>query len=420
MNEFLSTPPEIKLVNAFDSPLNNAVAAAKTCYSSRGVVYGNDVVAPDNGGADSRETRIRKRDNLARSLYKAGHHTVFQHAHFQFSISNVSRFFVWSFLHSHPFYNSEQVSQRYVEVRNNSYAVPPMPEPAYQIYDEIIQLQFNAYHRLIDALEPCVRNEYYSIFKGRRPQNDSSADSKAIKKKCMEIARYVLPISTFTHLYHTISLITLMRYHRLMNIFDTTMEQRLVVGKMIEAVLEFAPELELLFEESIPLEFTPEFRFMEQLNNHRDPEFIKEFDASLDGRTSKLISRAGDNEGLLAGAVREIFGISEKRMDDRNAIESVLNPASNTWLGEAMNVTHYTKICRAMEHPVYTFRKKLSHTADSQNQRHRTTPASRPCLTASIADEPDYITPAVIKEHDPARKLYEQIMETTWDGINRL
>jgi hypothetical protein len=49
---------------------------------------------------------------------------------FQFTLENVSRQFIWSFLHSHPFYNSEQVSQRYVTVGPDSVTVPPLKEPA--------------------------------------------------------------------------------------------------------------------------------------------------------------------------------------------------------------------------------------------------------------------------------------------------
>ena len=39
-----------------------------------------------------------------------------QHATFVFVLDNVSRLAIWSFFHAHPFYNSEQVSQRYREV----------------------------------------------------------------------------------------------------------------------------------------------------------------------------------------------------------------------------------------------------------------------------------------------------------------
>ena len=97
---FLSAEPRIRLTKAFSTPYRNVVATAKTCYSSKGIVEDANV-----GGREQFAP-------LAQSIYEAGHHTTFQHAHFQFAMENVSRHFIWSFLHSHPFYNSEQVSQR--------------------------------------------------------------------------------------------------------------------------------------------------------------------------------------------------------------------------------------------------------------------------------------------------------------------
>ncbi|NKB16524.1 MAG: FAD-dependent thymidylate synthase [Sphingomonadales bacterium] len=78
------------------------MAAARTCYSPR--VIGTD------------EITDKQRDSIGPLTFVGGHHTVFQHAHFEFGLENVSRQFVWSFLHSHPFYNSEQSSQRYVKL----------------------------------------------------------------------------------------------------------------------------------------------------------------------------------------------------------------------------------------------------------------------------------------------------------------
>ena len=83
---FASPPPRVRLVNAFDRPFDNAVAAARTCYSSRGIVDTSDV-AGDDEPADRVERR-RRRDALARDIFRAGHLTVFQHAHFQFSVEN--------------------------------------------------------------------------------------------------------------------------------------------------------------------------------------------------------------------------------------------------------------------------------------------------------------------------------------------
>ena len=128
---FISAEPKVTLVNTFHQPFDNAVATARTCYSSKGIITSGQV-AGDGLDEEKQEDRRQKRDDLARSIYKAGHHTTLQHAHFQFAIENVSRQFIWSFLHSHPFYNSEQVSQRYVTVNPTQMAMPPLNREAAQ------------------------------------------------------------------------------------------------------------------------------------------------------------------------------------------------------------------------------------------------------------------------------------------------
>src|SRR5437868_11860643 len=142
---FCSPPPRVRLVNAFARPFENVVATARTCYSSKGIVT-----------EDQASARPERRDALARSIYEAGHHTTFQHAHFQFALENVSRQFLWTFLHSHPFYNSEQVSQRYVEVRKGNFAVPPMAIAERELFERTARRQQDAYARLTEVLAPAV------------------------------------------------------------------------------------------------------------------------------------------------------------------------------------------------------------------------------------------------------------------------
>src|SRR5438270_13710171 len=92
----------ITLRNAFAHPYDSAIAAARTCYAPRLI--------------SAEEITEKQRTTIGAATYYAGHHTVYQHAHFEFGLENVSRQFVWSFLHAHPFYNSEQQSQRYVRL----------------------------------------------------------------------------------------------------------------------------------------------------------------------------------------------------------------------------------------------------------------------------------------------------------------
>lgn len=416
---FLSPEPEVVLVNTFAKPFDNAVATARTCYSSKGIITAEQV-AGEGLTEEKQEERRQKRDDLARSIYKAGHHTTLQHAHFQFALSNVSRQFIWSFLHSHPFYNSEQVSQRYVTVDPTQVAMPPLTGEAAAIYRETVAFQTQSYLSLTEKLKPLVEREYKARFKhadlaGKKAQ-------VAVQKKAQEVARYVLPVATFAYLYHTVSGLTLLRYWRLCQTFDAPLEQRLVVGKMVEAVLAGAPEYRAIMEQPMEFDSTPEALMYQDFHataaTHK--AFRTEFDASLTGRTSKLVDHSKEAEKMLAASVREVFGLPSSALSDDDAIALALDPSKNKYLGETLNVSTHSKLTRALFHPHYTFRKKLSHTGDSQDQRHRMTPASRPILHALTLDEPDYLLPVLLEQDKALAGEFTDIMEKTWENIVKL
>ncbi|NPA91151.1 MAG: FAD-dependent thymidylate synthase [Chloroflexi bacterium] len=404
----------VRLVNAFARPYENAVATARTCYSAKGIVTPDEV---------ARQPEVR--DRIARGIYAAGHHTTFQHAHFQFTLENVSRHFIWDFLHSHPFYNSEQVSQRYVRVRPDAMVIPPLEGKAREVYVQTLQVQVEAYEQLIHMLMPAVEQAYFERFPHHRPKKGGKAHRLArrwIPRKAQEVARYVLPVATTAYLYHTISLLTLFRYYRLARQCDVPTETWSVVQAMVQEVLRWDPELERLFEEPIPLEETLEYAYWQEgcESNPWQKEYREEFDRSLEGFRSRLVGYKENNEALLAQGVREVLGLPRARLSDEEAIALVLDPRRNRYLAEALNLTAHAKLTRVLHHPSYTFRKKLSHTADSQDQRHRLTPGSRPLMSAYLTEEPDYITPALIREEEAARRYYAEVMEQIWAGIGTL
>ncbi len=104
--------PRVTLRSAPAVPYDGAIAAARTCYSPRVI--------------DPGEITDKQRDSIGPLTFEGGHHTVFQHAHFEFGLENISRQFVWSVLHAYPFYNSEQSSQRYVKLNEPRAFVPPL------------------------------------------------------------------------------------------------------------------------------------------------------------------------------------------------------------------------------------------------------------------------------------------------------
>lgn len=412
-----SAPPKVALTKVFSTPFDNAVATARTCYSSR--------VITDEEVAQKPEMR----DRIARSIYLAGHHTTLQHAHFQFSLENVSRQALWSFFHAHPFYNSEQVSQRYVEVKPGRVLVPDLGDAGLNTrYAACVERQMATYQELLRRLEAPVSAAYYGVFPARRGRDDKRYTG-AVKKRCQEVARYVLPIGTFAHLYHTVSGLTLHRYHRVAESLDCPTEQRLVVEAMVREVEKVDPLFFRDIERTLDVEETHDEAVRRALaergalGGDDARRFREAFDAELAGRTARLTGATERPERVLAAALREAFGVPEARLSDEEAVELLLDPAKNRYLGESLTLTTLGKATRALELVHFTFQKKLSHSADSQAQRHRMTPGVRPALAAQmVPGEPDYVTPLIF-DHElagPAREAFEREMEQTWDDIKAL
>ncbi|MGH9709304.1 MAG: FAD-dependent thymidylate synthase, partial [Candidatus Acidiferrales bacterium] len=110
----------------------------------------------------------------------------------------------------------------------------------------------------------------------------------------------------------------------------------------------------------------------------------------------------------------------EKDCSDAESLDRLLNPARNPYRHETLNIGVHAPMMRALQHANFTFAKKISHTADSQDQRHRMIPGSRPILTLADTRAPDYITPMLIRDNSRAREIYEAAMTEAWEAKNKL
>jgi hypothetical protein len=183
---------------------------------------------------------------------------------------------------------------------------------------------------------------------------------------------------------------------------------------MVGALLDHDPQFAKILKEPLPAE--PE----ESRDAQAVRRFREEFDRSLEGKTSKLIDWKTRGEKALADAVREALGVPGDALSDDEAVGRALDPGRNPLFGETLNLTTLDPVARALVHPSYTFRKKISHAADSQNQRHRMTPGSRSTLRAQFSDEPDYIAPALIDEDEAIRRQCDEAMEMAWEAVGKL
>jgi len=402
--------PRVTLRNTFAHPFDSAIAAARTCYADH-------LITPE-------EITDKQRLNIGAATFNSGHHTVFQHATFEFGLENVSRQFVWSFLHAHPFYNSEQQSQRYVRMDKVQAYVPPVDlyfsESAKQIYEQAIAHAWDYYRELSTLLITDARAilaDIWHVGPNSNPKHIQKIERSA-EKRSIEIARYVLPLAAFTTMVHTVSGIVLHRLWRMSAATDTPSESRAVIGAMVEEV----KKIDLQFFERFgtePLEEIPELKSTGS-NLSQGEQFAREFDAKLEGKTSKLVDYSPNAASVVANSYRAVVGLTQSECSDAEAIDRLLNPAKNLYRLETLNVGVHAPMMRALQHANYTFAKKISHTADSQDQRHRMVPGSRPLLTLADTREPDYITPALLNQNPRAKSIYDRAMHDAWSAKNKL
>ncbi|MCS7205026.1 MAG: FAD-dependent thymidylate synthase [Leptospiraceae bacterium] len=405
----------VELIDYTKRPFDLSIATARTCYSSKGIIY------PEEISKD--ESSIVLRDRVAKITLEGGHLTTRQHPQFIFAIKNISRIAVWSFLHSHPYYNSEQVSQRYVKVKKDQFYVPKAVrknEKWSELYNEIIEFQMNTYYDFIEKLKPFVEKEYFRIFPYRKKTKEKWL--KDIEKKAMELARYVLPLATFTYLYHTVNGLTLHRYRRMAMINDVPDEISELVQKMWENINKIDPLYAKEITDPIPLEETPEYHFFkehyQEISSMTAMKFIEYFDAKQGELFSKLVSFTSNPIEILKESFYSVFGFVDENLSDDEILTFFFSPTKNKHLGSVFNETMHSKLNSILNHIHFVFQKKISHTADSQDQRHRMVPSSKPYLIRHYTGKPDYIIPKLIKENEEILEYYVSFMNRLYAKIN--
>lgn len=392
-------------IGRYDTPHERRIALVTTMKS--------DVATPDlafalDAFADLARQRAEGDAGLARSIYEAGHHTPFQHPTFVFGLEDVSRNVVESFLHNHVFYNSEQQSQRYVEMKHADVHVPDAvagnPQ-AKQIYEAAVRGVWQAYHDLRERLIAPNLKVMGAIGK-IKGQNEKQIHTDA-EKKAQEMARYVLPVAAATQLYHTVSGIVLLRYIRMSQASSTPAEAKALVDAMVAEVRRVDPTfIDRIQEEARGRESHVEWRLAGDAPVEPLPA----------GRYSVLVHATPKASEVVTAALREVLGTP---LPPADLLREVMDPARNGVWNDTLNTWDHSPALRTLRHVHYTFRKRLSLTAYAQDQRHRMTPGSRPQLTRCLTAR-DAHTPDVIAHDTQSKKLYDAALQSLWDAIEQL
>ena len=410
----LDDGPRVTLRRSSRDPYAGAIAAARTCYAER--VIGSDEVTPG------------QRRRIGPLTYEGGHHTVFQHASFEFGLEGVSRQLVWSFLHRHAFYNSEQQSQRYVRLDQPCAHVPEsdgrqrLAGEARRIYEVALLGAWSAYRDLGRRLEPVVHERLRALWKLDRRRAGSAfrtSIERDVEKRAIETARYVLPVACHTAMVHTVSGIVLHRLRRMVYASDVPVEAATVVARMVDLVEKEDPDF-FRYTQELPL---PEDEVVEARiapPGPVSPAWREEFDRGLGSRSAALVSYTGDGPQRVAEAVRAVLGRASHELPDGEALAFALDPRRNPHRLDVLNVSLHSPVMLALEHAHYTFRKKLSHSADSQDQRHRMVPGSRPLLSRHDSAEPDVVVPELIAASPQIRQRFDDAVGELWTAKNEL
>ena len=441
---FHSTAPGVTLLReeSTQHPFALAVAAAWSCYGGRPakvetvqkLVYGPEPEGLSPVKAADRAHRRERAMKLYADLFAAGHHTTLQHANFVFVLDNVSRLAIWSFFHAHPFYNSEQVSQRYREVTGETMVTPELPPAELEIYSGAIQRALEGYRNLTDLLAPDMALRYAGVFPGRARAKGGEAERRfadAVQKRAQEVARYVLPLATPAHLYHTINGLTLLRYHVLASQPDVPSEVRAIVKRMVDEVLAVDPnflgapgfplDLRLLDSgETLEAQALDEWRGALVQPEAETAAARDAFDEALGPYDSRLIGYDPDAERVMAEAVRTVLAATPETLPDAHALAQVLDPTRNPYLGHPLFLGMQSKLMQTLSHVPFTWAKRISMAEDAQNQRHRGTAGSRPALLAWNSRQPDVIVPWAIRQNQQALEEYDAVILALTEARNSL
>ena len=327
-------------------PSNVAVSAARTCY------FPNGIVPPEKSEGWARK------DDLLKGIFKGGHHTTLQHTHITMLITGMSRHLIWRLLHSHSFYNSEQVSQRYAKMKLESF-VKSKNAPAEQ-WDAFYNKKFDEYEKLITLLEDDVR-----AVTPKFRQKDTL-------KRAQELARYILPVGMSAYLYHTVNVITLLRYIAIApSLSEATLEAMEFADIIAAQLIEVDEALRPLVEHA---QKNPSNFHLDDFANIKQEQNIS--------KEVQVYDVVGDAS----------FDVNENYADVLRGSQMSFDQ------GMLGGFTTYIK---------------MSFSADAQNQRHRRSPAVRGDVEMTYSR--DYYIPPIIEKNSEALKVYKDAIETTYD-----
>lgn len=350
--------------------------------------------------AEARAEVERARRSNRTIIFKMGHHSVAEHAVFNFDLIGVSRLAVEEIEHFRLISFTEK-SQRY-QTLTDDFVIPEEVKVAglTDVFVNMIKVQNSLYHKLYGQLKPY-------IFSLHSTQDDDPKKRFILDGWVKEDARYAVSLATEAQLGMTVNARNL-----------ELMIRRLASKKLIE-LQEFRSKVYDLAKQVAPsiLLFTEASDF-----DTKTYEELQERATGFDhaqapgcGDAVRLVESTSDGDSRLVAALLHSVSSASyveclkqaKRMSDEERME---------WVKTSLqHMESFDAVLREFEHVVLTYELVVSATCFAQLKRHRMA-----TLTAQSYDPQLGVTVPPSVDAVGARNMFMEIMDRTKAVCERL
>lgn len=307
-----------------------------------------------------RELEQARRSNLT-IVFGMGHHSIAEHAVFNFDVVGISRL-VAEALEHHRLNSYTERSQRYVDCDGNVVVPPEIAESDYR--DEFLSVakaQISYYHELYEKLLP--------YFRSRHPE--LSADETRIRNMAKEDARYIVGLSAATQLGMTINARNLELLLRRLAASDLR-EARALGDELYREVAAVAPSL-LVFLGPTDYERKTYPRVREYAASFMMPAFTRRprnFIA-LSASDVQLVDYTQNADNKLLAAVMHTVSRASYAECLARVERQTLARKKEIFKLICQDLQAYDAVLREFEHLSLTFELVVSASCFAQLKRHR-------------------------------------------------
>lgn len=219
--------PNVVLINYTRDPEKTVAAAAKLCYSKSDVTQISEKLTDESAA------------KFVKHLASLGHESPIEHVSFTFGIEGVSRAFLAQ-ITRHRLASYSVQSQRYVELKDFNYIIPPEVEKDKESLEQFLEGMENDkkyYNSITEKLSESHKRDFLN-----EGLSEEEAEKKA-QKMAIEDARFALPNSCETKMVVTMNARSLKNFFRQRCCNRAQWEIREVAKRMFALVYPIAPNI---------------------------------------------------------------------------------------------------------------------------------------------------------------------------------